>query len=204
MSKIAIKNAHIFKNKGQMIIYMFLFIILLSLFIFLGNLDYHTELADNIRFSQEFNLVPEENVFQYTNAQDTNLLLASPKAIILFGFNNEWVNYYAKIVNEVAIEEGIDKIYYYDFLMDRSNNNGTYETIVNYLENNITYLDNGEGNLYAPTLVIVENRRVTYFDDETAFVVGHIKPQEYWNEYEIAMKKSDLEVAFRNYLGSRS
>ena len=149
MSKIAIKNAHIFKNKGQMIIYMFLFIILLSLFIFLGNLDYHTELADNIRFSQEFNLVPAENVFQYTNAQDTNLLLASPKAIILFGFNNEWVNYYAKIVNEVAIEEGIDKIYYYDFLMDRSNNNGTYETIVNYLKNNITYLDNACPRLWS-------------------------------------------------------
>ena len=200
--KIEIKNEHFFKNKWQMVIYLILFAILFWLFIYLGNLDYNQNIPDNVRFATEFNKVSEDNVFTYVNSQDTYLLFNKEKAIILFGFKNDWVNYYAKIVNEVAVSEGIDKIYYYNFLEDRNLSNGTYESIVNYLDEYVPTIDTGHKDIYAPTLVIINNKRIDFYDDETAIMSRNITPEEYWNEYHVATKKSELEVAFKNYLGS--
>ena len=191
------------KNKIQMVVYILLFAILIYLFIYLGNLEYHQEISDNIKFHQDFNLVPEENIFSYVNSQDAYNDLYNSKTIILFGFKgNEWVNYYAKLVNEVAIEEGIGKIDYYDFLDDRNGSFGTYEAIVDLLGNYVTYDDLGNSNLYAPTLVVMDNHRIVYFDDDMAFRSGKMNPEEYWTEYRIQEKKSELEVVFKNYLGS--
>lgn len=203
MEKIKVKNKYLFKNKTQMVIYLAIFIILISLFIYLGDLEYHPEISDNVRFHEDFPLVDVDNVFSYVNSQDAYNDLYNSKAIILFGFkNNEWVNYYANIVNEVAIEEGIEKIDYYDFLDDRNGNFGTYEAIVDLLGNYATFDDLGNSDIYAPTLVVMDNHRIVYFDNGTAFRKGQMNPDEYWTEYRIQEKKSELEVVFKNYLGS--
>lgn len=202
MNEIKIKNQHIFKNKVQMVIYLILFAFLLYMFIFLGGLNYETKIQDNERFAEEFNLVPEDNVFKYINSQDAKMLITGQDGIILIGHKTDWVNYYAKMVNEVAKDLNISTINYYDILDDRNNDNGTYETIVNYLDGYITYNDLGEGNLYAPTLIIKKNNRIIYFDDETSMVKGKMLPSTYWTEFQINMKKNELETALRKYLES--
>ena len=53
-----------------------------------------------------------DNVFEYINATTALMVASGTKGIVLFGTTNEWVNYYANIVNRVAKEVGIDKIYY--------------------------------------------------------------------------------------------
>lgn len=201
MDKVEIKNKYFFKNKIQMIIYIILFAILLYLFVVLGNLEYQKDVLDSERFSQEFNLVPQKNVFEYVNSQEAYMLTTGKDAIILFGFSkNEWVNYYAKIVNEVAIETGIEKIAYYDFLDDRIQNNGTYEAIVEHLKDYLTFNDLGETNLNAPTLVIIKNYEVTYFNSDTSYIKGNINPKTYWSAFQQTVTKSELEVAFNEYL----
>ena len=99
-----------------MVIYIIIFFILIGGFIYLGTIDYDETLPDNLEFAREFSLVDEDNVFAYANANDALLVANGTKGIVLFGTNNEWVNYYASIVNKVAKEVGIDKIYYYDFV----------------------------------------------------------------------------------------
>ena len=202
MNEIKIKNQHIFKNNVQMVIYLILFAFLLYMFIFLGGLNYESKIQDNERFAEEFNLVPIDNVFKYINSQDAKMLITGQDGIILIGHKTDWVNYYAKIVNEVAKNLKISVINYYDILDDRNNDNGTYETIVNYLDGYITYNDLGEGNLYAPTLIIKKNNRIIYFDDETSMVKGKMLPSTYWTEFQINMKKNELETALRKYLES--
>lgn len=202
MSEIKIKNQHIFKNKVQMVIYLILFAFLLYMFIFLGGLNYESKIQDNERFAEEFNLVPKDNVFKYINTQDAKMLITGEKGIVLIGHQTEWVNHYARIVNEVAKSLNISQINYYDILDDRQNNNGTYEAIVNYLDGYITYNDLGEGNLYAPTLIIKKNNKIIYFDDETSTIKGKMTPSSYWTEFQVNMKKSELEAAFQKYLES--
>ena len=203
MAKIYIKNKKIFKNKYQMVAYICIFTFLIYLFIYFGTKDYSSDVADNIRFSQEYSLVSEENVFTYGIASDVFMIANGKKGIVLFGnSSNEWVNYYAKILNEVAKEVGIKKIVYYDFFEDRNQNNGTYETIVNLLGNYVNYNDKGKADIYSPTLLVVCNDEILYYDDETSFVSGKVKPVDYWSDYQIGLKKNELRAVFANYLES--
>lgn len=130
MEKIYIKNKKMFKSKTQMVIYIIIFCLLIYAFIYLGKKEYKVELPDNERFANEFSMVSKDNVFKYVNATDARMVSRGAKGIVLFGTNNEWVNYYAYIVNKIAKETGVKEIYYYDFTKNRKDNNGTYEDIV--------------------------------------------------------------------------
>ena len=181
MEKIYIKNKSLFKSKTQMIIYIILFCLLIYGFIYFGKKDYKVEVNDNERFASEFSLVSKDNVFKYVNATDARMVAKGAKGIVLFGTQNEWVNYYAYMVNKVAKEVGVKEIYYYDFTKNRKDNNGTYEDIVKTLSNYVTYNDKGVAEIYAPTLLVVSNDEVLLFDNETSFVNGEITPSTYWN-----------------------
>lgn len=202
MEKINVKNEKLFKNKWQMIIYCILFIILIGAFIYLGTLDYDESLPDNEQFAEDFSLVSEDNVFKYVNATDALMVANGTKGIVLFGTQNEWVNYYANIVNKVAKEVGIDTIYYYDFVSNRQDNNGTYEAIVESLSNYVTYNDYGTPEIYAPSLLVVSGDEMLLFDTETSFVRGDIAPSEYWNSFNESAKMQELRNVFTKYLES--
>lgn len=200
MEKIYIKNEKLFKNKTQMVIYIILFCLLIYGFIYLGKKDYKVKVSDNERFSSEFSLVSEDNVFKYVNATDARMVAKGAKGIVLFGTNNDWVNYYAYILDKVAKEVGIEEIYYYDFIKNRKDNNGTYEDIVKTLSNYVTYNDKGVAEIYAPSLLAVSNDKVILFDSETSFVKGDILPNAYWNSEKIAEKENEIRETFIKYL----
>ena len=200
MEKIYIKNEKLFKNKTQMVIYIILFCLLIYGFIYLGKKDYKVKVSDNERFSSEFSLVSKDNVFKYVNATDARMVAKGAKGIVLFGTNNDWVNYYAYIVDKVAKEVGIEEIYYYDFIKNRKDNNGTYEDIVKTLSNYVTYNDKGVAEIYAPTLLVVSNDEVLLFDSETSFINGEITPSIYWNTAKEDAKENEIREAFIKYL----
>lgn len=201
MEKIYIKNKKLFKNKWQMIIYLILFALLIWAFIYLAKLDYNKDLPDNEKFAETFNMVSSDNVFKYASAVDVRGVSRGAKGIVLFGTNTEWVNYYAYIVNKVAKEVGIEEIYYYDFIKNRNDNNGTYEDIVNNLQDYVTVNDRGVAEIYAPSLLVVSNDKVLLFDTETTFVRGNITPSKYWNSVTIKEKEDALREVFLMYLG---
>lgn len=200
MEKIYIKNKSLFKSKTQMIIYLIIFCLLIYGFIYLGKKDYKVEVNDNERFASEFSLVSKDNVFKYVNATDARMVAKGAKGIVLFGTQNEWVNYYAYMVNKVAKEVGVKEIYYYDFTKNRKDNNGTYEDIVKSLSNYVTYNDKAVAEIYAPTLLVVSNDKVLLFDSETSFVKGEITPSTYWNSTKEDAKENEIREAFIKYL----
>ena len=157
-------------------------------------------MKDNEKFASEFSLVSKDNVFKYVNATDARMVAKGAKGIVLFGTKNEWVNYYAYMVNKVAKQVGIDEIYYYDFTKNRKDNNGTYEDIVETLSNYVTYNDKGVGEIYAPSLLVVSNDQVLLFDSETSFVKGEITPSTYWNSLAEGTKEAEIKAAFTEYL----
>lgn len=175
---------------------------MIGAFIYLGTLDYDESLPDNEQFAEDFSLVSEDNVFKYVNATDALMVANGTKGIVLFGTQNEWVNYYANIVNKVAKEVGIDTIYYYDFVSNRQDNNGTYEAIVESLSDYVTYNDYGTPEIYAPSLLVVSGDEMLLFDTETSFVRGDIAPSEYWNSFNESAKMQELRNVFTKYLES--
>ena len=200
MEKIYIKNEKLFKNKTQMVIYIILFCLLIYGFIYLGKKDYKVKVSDNERFSSEFSLVSKDNVFKYVNATDARMVAKGAKGIVLFGTKNEWVNYYAYMVNKIAKEVGVKEIYYYDFTKNRKDNNGTYEDIVKNLSNYVTYNDKGVAEIYAPSLLVVSKDEVLLFDSDTSFIKGKTTPSTYWNSFTQGEKEQNLRAVFTEYL----
>lgn len=202
MDKIYVKNKHLFKNKLQMVLYLIIFCVIIYLFIYLAAKDYKNDIPSNERFASNFSMVSTDNVFKYVNASDARMVAKGKKGIVLFGTKNEWVNYYAYIVNKVAKEVGIDEVYYYDFVTNRKDNNGTYQDIVKTLSNYVTYNDRGVANIYAPTLLVVCKDQIIYFDSETSFVEGEVTPSSYWNGFMEGKKEQELKTVFKEYLES--
>ena len=202
MEKIYIKNKKMFKSKTQMIIYLIVFCLLIYAFIYLGKKDYNVKLPDNERFASEFSMVSEDNVFKYVSAVDARMVSRKAKGIVLFGTNNEWVDYYAYMVNKIAKEVGVKEIYYYDFTKNRKDNNGTYEDIVKNLSEYVTYNDKGVAEIYAPSLLVVSNDKVLLFDSETSFIKGKTTPSEYWNQQKTLEKEEMLRQVFTQYMSN--
>ncbi len=202
MEKIYIKNKKMFKSKTQMIIYLIIFCLLIYAFIYLGKKEYNVKLPDNERFASEFSMVSEDNVFKYVSAVDARMVSRKAKGIVLFGTNNEWVDYYAYMVNKIAKEVGIKEIYYYDFTKNRKDNNGTYEDIVKNLSEYVTYNDKGVAEIYAPSLLVVSNDKVLLFDSETSFIKGKTTPSEYWNQQTTLEKEEMLRQVFTQYMSN--
>ncbi len=178
------------------------FIAIIIAFIYVGTLDFSPkEIIDNEKFDQEYEMVSSDNVFVYASARDVYSALKG-NAIIFMGFPaNKWTGYYANILNEAAKSSNIKEILYYDFYEDRNNKNATYQSIVLKLNNYVLTLDNGTKNIYAPTLVVVKNGNIVYFDNETALILGSTKPEDYWTELKIGLKTNSLKTMFKDYLG---
>lgn len=191
-------------SKNKKIISLILFIFLLGGFIFVGTREYEIEQVDEHEvFSEEYNLVPEQNLFVYSNSTKIYNTLKNGSAVIFLGFNkNVFSGHYAKIINEVAQESGIKEILYYDFYEDRENHNGTYESIVLYLENYLNKNDKGKVDLVAPSMIIVKNGKILYYDEETAYTAANITPKDYWTDYNLGLKKATLKYIFNEFIGT--
>lgn len=200
MEKIYIKNKKMFKSKTQMVIYIIIFCLLIYAFIYLGKKEYKVELPDNEKFSSMFSMVSTDNVFKIVNATEARMVSRGAKGIVLFGTENEWVNYYAYIVNKIAKDVGVEEIYYYDFTKNRKDNNGTYEDIVKNLSNYVTYNDKGVAEIYAPSLLVVSKDEVLLFDSDTSFIKGKTTPSTYWNSFTQGEKEQNLRAVFTEYL----
>ncbi len=191
------------KNILKKTICFILFIIMGYLFIYFGTKNYTKEVADNIRFSQEFSDVSENNLYKYINAdQILDLINNQEDAIILMGFSsNTWSHKYASILNDVALLRKINKLYYYDFKKDRGLNVKTYNNIVKYLDDYLYINDTSEKDLSAPTIVIIKNGKILYFNNDIKTIKGNITADEYFDDYHKNLLINELDLAIKNYLG---
>ncbi len=196
------KKKKFFKNKIQMVCYIIIFIICIALFIVIGTTDYEKfEDSDAIKFNNIYNIVDKNNYYEFATAHDVLNVIKGRSGVILMGFpENKWTQYYAKYLNDIAIELNIDKILYYDFLRDRENSNAAYETIIENITEEIPTNDLGVKNIQAPVIMIVKNGRIIDYIDDVTFIKGDINPDEYFQTEEINLKEK-LKNALEIYKG---
>lgn len=196
------KKKKLFKNKTQMIIYTLTFIVCIILFIVIGKTNFQKHIdTEAEQFSSIYNLVEDDNLFHFSNANEVLTILNGRSGIILLGFPlNEWTNYYADILDDVSKELDVDKIYYYDFLKDRDESNGTYETIVNKLSVYVTVDDEGRKDLHAPTVIVVKDGEIIGYFDDTAIIKGTVTPEIYYTEYQKDITYEGFKTAITEYM----
>ena len=196
------KKKSLFKSKTQMIIYMFLYILCVALFIIIVQIDFQKDIyTESKKFHALYDMVDNDNIYVFSDATEVLSIVDGKSGVILMGFpTNKWMNYYASILNNVAKEVGIDKIYYYDFQNDREESNGTYETIVNTLKVYVPTDDRGIQDIQAPTVIIVKKGDVIGYFDDTSMVKGTVTPDIYYTENQKAITYEGFKTALLEYV----
>ena len=177
------------------ILYIIAFALAIGAFIYLGNMEYGDEkkiLKDNERFANEYN-ISKDNPFTYVDSRTVLNLLEDGNGFLFLGFSSdEWSKEYAKYLYEVASDMGIEEIYYYDILRDRSEMTKNFTNILNKLEEYLVKTDTKEAYLFVPKLLVIKNGTVIFEDDTTALVKGSITPKDYWTANNIIDFKNRL------------
>lgn len=151
--------------------------------------------SDMEKFSAEYHEVAKNNVFVYRNIDEIINILEKGTGIVYLGFPEcKWCQRYTKYLNEVAMDMGISKIYYYNIREDRKLNTENYQKIVSILENYLQNDEEGNKRIYVPSAIALKKGEIVGFDDETAWdTKGFETPDEYWNTDEVKDLKEKLE-----------
>lgn len=151
--------------------------------------------SDMEKFSAEYHEVAKNNVFVYRNIDEIINILEKGTGIVYLGFPEcKWCQRYTKYLNEIAMDMGISKIYYYNIREDRKLNTENYQKIVSILENYLQNDEEGNKRIYVPSVIALKKGEIVGFDDETAWdTKGFETPDEYWNTDEVKELKEKLE-----------
>lgn len=180
------------KKKNYIII--ILLAILLGGILFLVFRDNEKEETDAEKFAKEYTVIDADNVFVYRDIEEIIKLLEHGTGVVYLGFPEcPWCQSYVKYLNEVAKEVGIEKIYYYNILEDRSNNTENYQKVVDILKDYLQYDDEGNPRIYVPNVSFHVNGEIIGNDYETSKDThGLENPDEYWTEEEVKELKNTL------------
>ena len=102
-------------------------------------------------------------------------------------------------LNEVAKDNDVEKVYYYNILNDRKDNNDNYKKLVEILKDHLRYDEEGNKRIYAPSVIAVKDGEIVGFDDETAAdTKGYETPKEYWENEDLGGLKTKLAKMFED------
>ena len=150
--------------------------------------------TDAERFSAEYTDVAFDNVFVYKSGKEIVDILERGTGVVYLGFPScPWCQAYAKYLNEVAKNNDIEKIYYYDIKEDRANNTELYQKLVNIIGDHLQYDNEGHYRIYVPEVVFVSSGQIVGEDHETSKdTLGLKDPAEYWTEARVTDLKNRL------------
>lgn len=138
--------------------------------------------TDNIKFSKEYTSVSKDNVFVYRSKDEIINILEHGTGIVYFGYPEcPWCMAYVPLLNEIAKNEGIEKIYYYNIREDRKNNTEFYQKVVSILNDYLNYDEEGKKRIFVPNVTFVKEGKIIFNDNETS-LISEGTPSEYWTE----------------------
>lgn len=138
--------------------------------------------TDNIKFSKEYTSVSKDNVFVYRSKDEIINILEHGTGIVYLGFPEcPWCMAYVPLLNEIAKNEGIEKIYYYNIREDRKNNTKFYQKVVSILNDYLNYDEEGKKRIFVPNVTFVKEGKIIFNDNETS-LISEGTPSEYWTE----------------------
>lgn len=160
-----------------------------------------SNIPDNEKFANEYTEVGKNNVFVYRNVNEIIKILEGGTGIVYLGFKEcPWCQAYVPILNEVAKDEGIEKIYYYDIKEIRSKNTKEYQKIVKLVKNFLSKDDEGNERIYVPDVYIVKNGKILSHNNETSIIESDITPSQYWTDN----KKQELKNTLKTMISEIS
>lgn len=153
--------------------------------------------SDAIKFQKEYPNVSKDNMFVYRSASDIIDILEGGTGIVYLGFPEcQWCQAYVPMLEEVAKEKGIKKIYYFNILEDRKKDTKEYKKIVELLKEKLDKDEEGKPRVYVPDVTAVKNGKILAHNNETSMMSADATPKKYWTEE----KKDDLKATLKDMM----
>lgn len=186
------------KKKYLLIIIILICLMGIGVFVLKKSNSEEINMSDAEKFSKEYTSIGDDNLFVYRSIDEIIKIMENGTGIVYLGFPEcPWCQSYVTYLNEVAKEEGVKEIYYFNILNDRANNTKEYQKIVEILGDNIEYDEEGNHRVYVPNVSFHINGKIIGNDYETAYdTKGFEKPSDYWTEEEV----NDLKSVLRKYI----
>ena len=181
------------KSKKRYLISIILLILIAATLFFIFNNKKSNEENDNKVFASEYGIT-EDNVYVYRTLEEINKILEKATGLVYLGFPEcPWCRGYVPIINEVAKEQGLDKIYYFNIKKDREDNSKLYQKTIELLGDNLRYDNEGNRRIYAPSLIAVKNGKVVMFDDTRYWNnKEYDSAEDFWNNEDLTSMKEKL------------
>ena len=138
------------------------------------------------KFSTEYTLVPEDNIYVYRSIDEIIDILSSQTGVVFMCTpTSEWCQHYAVYLNNYLKKLNINEINYLNITEYRALNTVKYQKIVELLDNYLYVDDINNKKIYMPDLTFVKNGNIIAHDNETSLVSSETKTEEYWTQSKI-------------------
>lgn len=147
--------------------------------------------TDSIRFYEEYKTLSKDNIYEYATYYNIFNSINNNTEIIYLGFpTSPWCKELVPILNDVAKENNIKRILYYNFKEIRSSNTKEYQDLVELLKDYIKVVDDEEKQIYAPTIIFTQKGKIIGVHEGT--LSSHNATERKMTEEEIVELKNIL------------
>lgn len=194
------------KTKGiiRKIIYAIIFAAMIFSFIYLGN-KYAGNSEIKILDINDFYKDIEKENFKVIKGGKFISLFKKGKHIILIGNSkSEYSKKYISEINSIIKELNLKDVYYYDIINDKAQANSNYYQILELLDGYLITTDTSEKNLLSPSLYIIDNGKVKYYNVETSAMKNTDTVEDYWTlQKEFDFKQEVIAAINKYYLNNK-
>lgn len=166
----------------------------------LGERDAPSEivLSDAQKFQAEYPGVSSDNVFVYKSASEIIDILKTGTGLVYLGFPEcPWCQKYSIYLDEVAREQNLEKIYYYNVRQIRASSTPEYMEMVAILQESLDKDADGNPRIFVPDLTAVKNGEIIAHDNSTSLnSSADGTPAEWWIEERVL----SIKEAFKSMI----
>lgn len=159
--------------------------------------------TDSIRFSKEYEMNNTNNLYKYSSYDNIIDTLNNKTGVIYLGFSScDLCKKIVPILNDVAKENKIKEILYYDFKDIRENNTKEYQELYDILKDYI--IDKDLNKIKAPTVIFVNKGVITgiyigTIDSDSEEIITEEKKKKLEDNFNSLLKKmKQNETSFEN------
>lgn len=187
------------KNTIRKIIYIIIFIAMITCFIYLGNKYASDDKQKVITINDYYQNVKKDRYEIVRGAKLISLLKEGNNLIMIGNKNSEYSKKYIEELDMILEELEIDKVYYYDLINDKAQENSNYYEIVELLKGYLTTTDTSKNNLLSPSFYIVTDGKVNYYNVETSAMKNTDTIESYWNVQNEFNFRQEISSAINKY-----
>ena len=170
-------------------------------FIYLGNKYAGNSEIKTQDITDYYKNIDKDNFNVIRGGKFISLFKKGKHVIVIGNSTSEYSKKYIQEINKIIEKNNITNINYYDIVNDKAQGNSNYYQLIELLDGYLITTDMTNSNLLSPSLYIIDNGKVKYYNIETSAMKNTDKVSDYWtSEKELEFEQNITEAINKYYL----